>query len=94
MLFSRAKNGASGKAETKIVTNPYCKTEQRNLSIISHKMDNLQACFNRFVGILLTHLQLTESQSIFLYLKKMSGFLKSSAMDHSLKHIIETNLLL
>jgi hypothetical protein len=39
MLFSRAKNGASGKAETKIVTNPYCKTKQRTLSIISQKMD-------------------------------------------------------
>lgn len=26
ILFSRAKNGASGKAATKMVTKPYCKT--------------------------------------------------------------------
>lgn len=28
MLFSNAKNGASGKAATKIVTNPYCSTAE------------------------------------------------------------------
>ena len=26
ILFSKAKNGARGKAATKIVTKPYCKT--------------------------------------------------------------------
>lgn len=26
-LFNKAKNGASGKAATKIVTNPYCNTK-------------------------------------------------------------------
>lgn len=98
MLFSRAKNGASGKAETKIVTNPYCKTKQRNPSIISHKMDNLQACFNRFVGILLTHLQLMESQSISqLHLpvpQENVRIFKNQCYGPFIKHIIETKFLL
>lgn len=31
ILLINAKNGARGKAATKIVTNPYCKTEKINL---------------------------------------------------------------
>lgn len=33
MLFNKAKNGANGKAATKIVTKPYCRTEWRMKNI-------------------------------------------------------------
>ena len=40
MFLISAKNGASGKADTKIVTNPYCNTETKKSHIRMYLIKN------------------------------------------------------